>query len=210
LEAAGLWPHSIGIFLLFTYDRIYVVSSFGLHEGAIWGFANQMAAILFLFLDGLNKLYAPWLFKSLSSDSEIDRFNINRLTLLIIFLIILFSLGSYFLSDLLIFFIDTKYITSFNILKIMLLTQILSALYYYYVNFIFFKGENKLISIITIISATLYLLLLPFVKTTYGLEGIAWLSLLISLLRIFSLGYTAHIFYPWLSIFQTNKLHESK
>jgi O-antigen/teichoic acid export membrane protein len=198
-EVITLWPHSVGLYLLNTYDRLYIASVFGMKEAAIWGFAAQIAGIVSLFLDGLNKIYVPWLFKKLSSSSLEERENIKSLTKVVIVSVVTISVISYYLVEPLFVIFGKKYLESMGLFRVMLISQIFSVLYFYYINFIFFTGKNKLISIVSVLSGILYVAILPLVDTHFGLNGIAWLLFIIIFLRIIYLSFATAKFFPWLS-----------
>lgn len=60
-----LIPHIMGGFLLMTVDRAVIGSVLSLDAAGYYMVAAQIAGILGIALDSVNKAYVPWLFEKL-------------------------------------------------------------------------------------------------------------------------------------------------
>src|SRR5690606_39177721 len=105
-----------------------------------------------LFADSFNKVFSPWLMKSLSNE-DIDKLAMVKKTYLSMFLILCVGMlwaviATYFLP----YIVGSEFQESKPIIWIICLGFSLQGLYYLVTNYIFFTKKTKLLAMITFTS----------------------------------------------------------
>lgn len=178
---APLIPHMLGAFLLLMVDRALINSYLGSKEAGIYMVAFQVSLVLSLLFDSINKGVSPWIFKKLNEDTYEAKLEVVKViySLLLLFFFITaasFLFSKYFILSI----VGDEFSSSADIVPFLLLSQGFRGGYLIFSNFIFYKKNTYIVSVITIFTGLLnVVLLINFIKI-YGVVGAAY-SLLISL-----------------------------
>jgi O-antigen/teichoic acid export membrane protein len=169
-----LIPHIAGIFLLTVVDRLVINSQLGLAQVGIYMVAVQLASVMGVVFDAINKAYVPWLFERLKCDNNDEKKQIVRLTYAYFIVALLmaglvFSLGPVAVTLL----AGEKYAEAGNVLGWLALGQAFNGMYLMVTNYIFYSKRTGLLSLVTIGVGLLNVVLLIAVVKYFGLIGAA-------------------------------------
>ena len=163
----SLIPHTLSIFCLSFLDRFILSNYLELAEVGIYILAFQIAMILGLFIDALNRSYIPWLFKSLENKKSISFKSKHFSTLAVILFPI--ALVSFLIDgNLFAYIFGDQYSRVSEIFPYFVIAQCLSGLYIYQTNFLLFYRKNSILSSITIFAAILHVFFLLIFVEKYG------------------------------------------
>ena len=167
-----LIPHAISGTVMAMADRYFISYFVGNAEVGLYTIAYQISALMLLVSMSVNQAWSPMLFKLL---------NDKKLTLIYKFTFYLFSffvivgVGVYLLEDLLFYiFVDEKFYKAKEYFPWLLLGFIFQSFYFLVTNFLFFEKKTKLLASMTIIGATLNIMLNYLFIQWYGVVGVAY------------------------------------
>ncbi|MDO4431496.1 MAG: oligosaccharide flippase family protein [Lonepinella koalarum] len=152
--------HHISLFLRGQLDRIFIYHQFSEVELGLYAMGAQIAAILLIMLQAINKALIPYFYEGLKMGS-LNISDIHKCAFLSLFIvpfpaIVIWGIPEEWLTWLLgEEFIGTKYYIVFFFFSTMLTMP-----YLILVNYLFYYGENKLISFCSIFSTLVYILIL--------------------------------------------------
>lgn len=170
-----LIPHIVGAFLLITIDRAVISSQLGLDAAGYYMVAVQLAMVMSLVLDSVNKAYTPWLYEILKRNESNDKRFVVKLTYSYgLFLVICSTLAFLIGGDLLIFIAGEKYGPSSELIGWLILAKAFHGMYYMVCSYIFYKKKTGLIAKITIVTGVVNVALLFWLSNHFGLVGAAW------------------------------------
>jgi O-antigen/teichoic acid export membrane protein len=196
-----LIPHILGAFLLLTVDRAVIGSQLGLDAAGYYMVAAQMAMVMGLALDSVNKAYVPWLFERLKRNDSAEKLFIVKLTygyglFLLGCAIIAFFLG----GPILVFIAGQQYEQAAPLVGWLILAKGFHGMYYMAASYIFYKKRTGLIAKITIGTGLLNVILLFIFIKEFGLIGATW-ALCVSMLLQWLITWKATSYLvemPWL------------
>lgn len=150
--------HNASLFLKGQLDRVFIYHTFSEIELGLYAMGAQIASIFMIILQAINKATIPYFFDGLKQ-KKIDIQQVHKWALLSSIMIpipaiivglmpeaiIVWLLGNQFLG--------TKYY-----IVIFLVSTTLVIPYFILVNYLFFYGKNKYISLCSIISTIIYIL----------------------------------------------------
>lgn len=202
-----LIPHVIGAFVIYSMDRVIITNFLGTVAVGIYMVGVQLGQAMGLFADSFNKVFSPWLMKTLSND-DIDKLAIVKKTYLSMFFILCIGIvwaviASYFLP----YIVGSKFQEAKSIIWITCLGFSLQGLYYLVTNYIFFTKKTKLLAIITFVSGLINIPLTYMLVKYYGIEGAAYSFLYVQVLFFISVWYLSAKVYPmpWLFFIKGKK-----
>lgn len=170
-----LIPHVLGAFLLLTVDRAIISSQLGLDAAGYYMVAAQMAMVMGLVVEGINKAYTPWLYENLKKNKWKDKVFIVKLTYgYAIFLLVLAVLAFWIGGAVLVFIAGEKYQPAAKIIGWLVLGKAFHGMYYMFCGYIFYKKKTFHLAMITIFSGFINAALIFLLITHYGLVGAAW------------------------------------
>ncbi len=196
-----LIPHVLGGFLLLTVDRAIISSQLGLDAAGYYMVAAQMAMVMGLMVDGINKAYTPWLYERLKRNEESEKRFIVKLTygyggVLFLIAVLAFLIG----GPVLVFIAGDKYRQSAELIGWMILGKAFHGMYYMVSSYIFYMKKTLVIAKVTIVSGTLNAALLFVLSKEFGLIGAAW-AMCAGMILQFSLTWfyaSSMVPMPWL------------
>jgi O-antigen/teichoic acid export membrane protein len=169
-----LMPHVAGIFLLSAVDRLVIDYQLGLAEVGIYMVAVQLASVMGIIFDAINKAYVPWLFERLKRDQPDEKKQIVRLTYAY-FLVSLLAAGLVFVVGPITVTVvaGERYAEAGSVIGWLALGQAFSGMYLMVTNYIFYSKKTGLLSLVTIGSGLLNVVLLVVLIKILGLTGAA-------------------------------------
>ena len=196
-----LIPHVVGAFLLLTVDRAVIGAQLGLDAAGYYLVAAQIAMVMSLILDSINKAYVPWLYERLKRDNPKEKLFIVKLTYgYNVFLIGGAGLAFLVGEEVLVFIAGDKYAPSGELIAWLILAQAIRGMYYMVCSYIFYAKKTGVIAKITITSGLLNVLLLFIMIDAFGLIGAAWAMCISMVLQWLATWWSASLLVPmpWL------------
>ncbi len=170
-----LLPHVLGSFLLLSIDKVVISHQLGLEYAGYYMVAAQLAMVLGILLEGINKAYTPWLYDTLAKDNYSEKVKIVKLTYYFAFFLSVCVALTFAIGDkVLIFIAGEQYSKSVSIIGWLVLAKAFHGMYFMSCGYIFYKKETLLISKITLVSGAINLVLLFILLEKYGILGAAW------------------------------------
>lgn len=202
-----LIPHVIGAFAIYSMDRVIITNFLGTVAVGIYMVGVQLGQAMGLLADSLNKVFSPWLMKSLSNE-DIDKSVIVKKTYVSMFFILCVggiwgATTTYFLP----YIVGSEFQEAKPIIWIVCLGFSLQGLYYLVTNYIFFTKKTKLLAMITFTSGLINIPLTYILVKYYGIEGAAYSFLCVQILFFISVWYLSAKVYPmpWLFFIKGKK-----
>ncbi|WP_405420721.1 oligosaccharide flippase family protein [Marinobacter flavimaris] len=179
-----LIPHIVGAFFLLTIDRAVISAQLGLDSAGYYMVAAQMAMVMGLILDSVNKAYVPWLYERLKRNEMHEKKFIVRLTYCYgFFLLLVAVLGFLIGGPILVFVAGKSFEPAASLIGWLILAKSLHGMYYMVSSYIFFARRTEVIAKITIIVGLFNVFLLFPMTSHYGLVGAAWAMCLSMMLQ---------------------------
>tara|TARA_R110002051_G_scaffold116772_1_gene190332 strand:+ start:21019 stop:22200 length:1182 start_codon:yes stop_codon:yes gene_type:complete len=170
-----LIPHMIGGFLLLTIDRAVIGYKLGLESAGFYMVAAQLAMVLGILLDSVNKAFIPWLFERLKRDSDAEKRAVVKFTYAYgAFLLFCVVVAQVIGDKVLVIVAGEAYEQSGPLVVWLVLAQALKGMYFMVTNYIFYAKRTSVIAKITILSGLVNLGLLYFMIDQFGIVGAAW------------------------------------
>ena len=188
-----LIPHMLSGFLLAAIDRIFLERMIGLNDVGIYSLAFNIAMILYLFIDAIRLSYTPYFNKTAlkegdkakSKFAKITTYGFLIYTLVGIFLII-------FSKELITLIADKKYHGAVDIFPVIIITNVINGLYFFFVRpLLFLKNNTHFVSIATVIAAIINIFLNYFFISYFGILGAAWATFISILIKVGLIFYFA-------------------
>ena len=157
-----LFFHQISFFLKGHFDRLFIYHNFSSSDLGIYSAAFQLSAVFSIVLTALNKSLVPYYYEAIKNKTVSEK-NITNFFLYSFLLVPVPSLLALLIPEPFFQFIlggefkDVK-----PLILIFLLGLSFNIPYLIVVNYFFYKGEGKIISICTITSSILYVFFLIF------------------------------------------------
>ena len=195
-----LIPHVLGAFAIYSMDRVIITTLIGAYAVGIYMVGLQLGQAMGLLSDSFNKVYSPWLMKTLSTDN-IDKQRIVKNTYLAMGFILIVGVSwgavATFALPLL---AGAKFKQAQDIVWLMCLGFSLQGLYYLVTNYIFYTKKTKFLAFITFTSGLLNIPLTYFLVKSYGIVGAAYAFVIVQFLFFASVWYLSAKVYPmpWL------------
>ncbi|OOH88722.1 flippase [Pasteurellaceae bacterium 15-036681] len=162
--------HNASLFLKGQLDRVFIFHKFSEADLGLYAMGAQIAAILLIVLQALNKASVPYLFDGLKQ-KRIGVQQIHKWALLSFALVPIPALIAWIIPEsVVVWILGSQFVGTKYYIVMFLLSTALVIPYYILVNFLFYHGKNKLISICSVISTAIYvvsLMLLTFTQIEY-------------------------------------------
>lgn len=192
-----LIPHVAGLFLLNAVDRVVINAELGLEKAGIYMVAVQLAAVMGVFFDAINKAYVPWLFERLGRNVLVEKQQIVLWTyryflVVLVAAVLAFVFGRFFV----VLIAGEQYAEAGSVVGWLALGQAFHGMYLMVTNYIFYSKKTGLLSVSTISTGILNIGLLVVLVDMFGLVG-AGMAYAISLaLRFLFTWRVAQIRHP--------------
>lgn len=186
-----LLPHLLAGFIINTSDRIFISNIYNVSATGSYSVAYQIGSVIDLVSNSLNLAWVPWLYENLK-DFEKNRKKIKKVTLLGMFglmaIALVFLLLLPFILDI---FVHKDFKISLSVIIVVVIGFVFQGYYLLFVNYMFYEGKTKTVSLITFSLAGLNLILNYFMITRYGIIGGAFstaICFLLKFIMIFSVS----------------------
>ena len=205
--AIPLIPHVGGVFLISMADRFFIAKDLGVANAGIYMLAAQLAMIVSLFHESLNRAFQPWLFEKLTLNKLQDKKMIVKYTYSW-FLVILASAPIFFLigPGLVGLIAGPEYAQAGRIFGWLALGHSFTGMYAMLNSYLYFSKKTYYLSIVTLFSGVLNIILLIYFLKYFGVIG-AGIAFSISMFVRFFLTWLVASFIhpmPWLSFYKKN------
>ncbi len=197
-----LVPHVLGSLVLVMSDRFIVAHYLNMESVGIYTLAVQVGLVLGMIADAINKVYAPWLMKSLGGINTSKKRSIIRYTYIYFIGILASSLILGLIAPkLLSIVINEKYEAAFPLVIYTLIGNAFTGMYYMVTNYIFFSGKTIWLSILTAIIGVSSVIINIFLIRDFGVIGAAKGYMIGQFMLFIGAWLIAHHLYPmpWLS-----------
>lgn len=162
--------HNISLFLKGQLDRIFIFHQFNQSDLGLYAMGAQISAILMIILQAINKAAIPYFFEGLKHKritlSQIYKWTILSLLIVPIPTLIMLIIPESFI----VWLLGNQFIGTKHYIVLFLFSTGSIIPYFILVNYLFYYGKNKLISICSVISTCIYIISLiglTFTKIEY-------------------------------------------
>ena len=183
--------HQASFYLKGQLDRIFIFHQFSQADLGLYAMGAQIAAILMILLQALNKATLPYFYEGLKRKT-ITLAKVHKWTAYSLLFVPLPACVMWLIPEAVVIwllgeqFVGTKYF-----IVLFLLSTALSVPYFILVNYLFYYGKNKIISFSSVLSTVVYvvsLLLLAKTKIEYVpyasiIGGVSLLPILYSMTK---------------------------
>ncbi len=167
-----LIPHAVSGTVMAMSDRYFISYYIGNDEVGLYTIAYQISALMLLVSMSVNQAWSPMLFKLLKEK------NIQKVMQITVYLFIIFTLIGiiiYFLEGLLFqIFVDESFYQAKEYFGWLLIGFIFQSFYFLVTNILFFEKKTKLLASMTIIGASINIVLNYFFIQWYSVIGVAY------------------------------------
>ncbi|MFV0220637.1 oligosaccharide flippase family protein [Empedobacter falsenii] len=197
-------PHALSFWIRSGVDRIYITNFVGEEATGLYATGFQFGVLISFVTYSFNNAFAPYIYKKLSVNDEIELYNnkkhLVKISYLVMFVLIVASVmftifSNYFLE---LFFSD-KYIESKDFIFWAILAQTFQGFYLLFVNYIFFVKKTKLLAVITFTCSFMQAVLSYFLVKSNGAIGAAYATVIISFINFILIAFYSNIVckMPW-------------
>lgn len=164
-------PHAIGTGLITFADRYILKEEIGLENVGIYSMAYTIGMGIQLITNSFNRTWGPTVYEGMSEGRSKLPDLINKMKkyfkALLLVSILAYLSGFVFMK----FFIDIKYLMGIEILHWIVLAYTIQGFYFCFFPFLIHLKKSKSLSIITIVSASINIVLTIYLARFYGIAG---------------------------------------
>jgi len=198
-----LIPHVAGVFFISMADRFFIAGELGVAQAGIYMLAAQLATVVSLVHESINRAFLPWLFEKLTLNKSEDKRMIVKFTYLWFATILASTPLLFFIGpNIVIVIAGPEYSEAGNVFGWLALGHSFGGMYAMLNCYIYFSKKTYSLSIVTLFSGILNIILLVFFLKIYGLVGAGIAFSISMLVRFFLTWFLAHYVHPmpWFSI----------
>jgi len=167
-----LIPHAVSGTVMAMSDRYFISYFEGNAQVGLYTVAYQISALMLLVGMSVNQAWSPMFFRFLK---EKKIYQVKKVTLLLFLFFIIVAICVYLLKDMLFsIFVDASFYIAKEYFGWLLLGFIFQSFYFLVTNFLFFEKKTKLLASITLIGATLNIILNYILIKEFGTIGVAY------------------------------------
>ncbi len=196
-----LIPHAMSGFVVSMSDRLFITNLINLSSTGSYVVAYQIGSVISLLVTSFNTAWSPWLYEKLKNVNEDYKTNLVKMTyyyfIVLALICFLFILITPIVIDL---FIDRKFSVDFTVIIFVVVGFFFQGCYMMLVNYLFYFGKTKSISMVTFSVAFINLILNYFLIQRMGIIGAAIATTLSFLIQFLCIWIIAAKVYPmpWL------------
>jgi len=183
-------PALLSALILNISDRVFMERYYSFHDVGIYSLGYKIGMIVVIFSGAFFQAYLPTFYRLANSEKQVESkkqlFNNNRIYVLII--IVIGFLVSFFSKELIVLFMDTRFLDAYKIIPIIALSYIISQVSGLFNLMIYQSKKSVMMMIIVIVSAVLNTLLNYLLIPPFGAYGAAWATFL-SFIIVFLLSW---------------------
>ncbi|MCP2005427.1 UNVERIFIED_ORG: O-antigen/teichoic acid export membrane protein [Buttiauxella agrestis ATCC 33320] len=188
-----LIPHVFGIYLLSSVDRFFINTKLGPGQAGIYMVAVQLSLGMVVFFDALNKAFMPWLFEKLSTQAYKYRRHIAIKTYIYFSILIVSGGVAFYISPWAVVLIaGEKYMEAGRVVSWLCIGQVFLGMYLMVTNYLFYAKKTGQLSILTVSCGVINILLLLYLMSGLGIQGVAIAFAISMFLRFIGTWYLAY------------------
>lgn len=198
---APLVLHLTGGLLISTVDRWILTNLLDLAQTGIYSVALQLGMVISLITGAANKAYAPWLFRHLAHQTELEKIRLVRYTyayfLGILGLAVAIGLAAPALLSVL---VGRSFQAASTVVPLVAVGYAFGGMYFMVTNYVFVAGATARLSLITVTAGGINLLCTYWLVQGHGISGAGYgfiVSQLFLFLGTWALAQSVHPM-PWL------------
>ncbi len=177
-----LLPHTIAGKINSTFDRIMINKMISTESAGLYNLGNQLSSIISTIALSVNNAFSPWFFEK-DSMGKGNSQKVNSAAYMIIDIYILLGTGlSLFSKEIITIFINDRYFEVWKSLPILAFGSVFVGIYFVASNPLFLE-KTKLVSFITISTASVNILLNFILIPKYSYTGAAVATLITQFLQ---------------------------
>ena len=192
-----LIPHLIGSVLLVSGERFVLNHYMTIDDVALSAVSIQFVSVITIFGQSINKAYIPWLYKKLSKPSCNDYQTIRYGLIVTVGASILMMLVCHKLLPLLfVSFVGNKYLGAVDLISPLAISAIIQYGYFALVNFLFFNGNTKHVTFISLSVSLIHMSTLWILIPIYGLISVSYSFLIVRVIQLLLTSFFVIKKYP--------------
>lgn len=173
LFGVPLLPHLLSSFIINASDRIFITNILDLSKTGNYSVGYQIGSVIDLVSSSFNLAWSPWLFSKLT-DFDKNFSTIKKATSIGLTFLIVLTFFFLLLTPLLLrTFVSNSFDISIPVICTVAIGFVFQGFYLFFVNYLFYEGRTKLISMVTIAIAVLNLILNYIMIIQFGVLGAA-------------------------------------
>ncbi|WP_301099018.1 flippase [Otariodibacter sp.] len=149
--------HNSSLFLKGQLDRIFIFHKFSETDLGLYAMGAQIAAILMILLQAVNKASIPYFFDALKQ-KKIDVKDVHKWALLSFLIVPIPAIVMWLIPEsVVVWLLGDQFLGSKYYMVLFLLSVAMTIPYFILVNYLFYYGKNKFISVCSVLSTLIYL-----------------------------------------------------
>ena len=191
-----LLPHTLGLILLGSFDRLILGSLTGIASVGIYAIAVSYASLLSIVTIAVDNMVRPYLFELFKRNLEADHFLYILIFLCYLAVVCVAGAGLYAIRGYLFpIFVGPNFLDAQNFVGWLILGQVFVAIYRFWIKAIFFSGITFWVSVVSLLAGILAALCHFTLIPVWGVEGAAISALLGSIMSaLLALLFSLRIF----------------
>lgn len=173
--AAPLIIHYLSQDILNQTDNLFIESSYGKEEVAVYSLIHQLSFLVMVLLSALDSTITPWFYKKL--DSKDYRSSKKLFTLYFAFIFIVCLLICLLAPEVVYVFGGEKYMSGVKLVPILTSSMVIMFFYDMYSSVEFYYEKTMVASLFTLLAAICNVVLNYFFVPLYGITGAAWTTM---------------------------------
>lgn len=167
-----LVPHLLGSTVLVTFDRFVINDHLGLADTGVYMVAVQIALVIALVGDAINKAFVPWLYEQLAqARPEFPRWIVKRTWLCFAVIAGMALLALLLAEPLLLVVAGEQYLAARTVLPWLIVGQAFGTAYFLVVNYIFYSQRTHYLAFASLTAGVCNAVLTLFLVPYLGMDG---------------------------------------
>ncbi|OOR98187.1 flippase [Haemophilus paracuniculus] len=158
--------HHASLYLKGQLDRIFIYHQFSEIDLGLYAMGAQIAAVLMILIQAVNKAMIPYLYEGLKT-KKISR---NKVYQWAIYALLFVPIPAFIMwlipESVVVWLLGEQFVGTKYFIVLFLISTTLAIPYLVLVNYLFYYGKNKLISICSVISTIIYVVSLMILANT--------------------------------------------
>lgn len=181
-----IMPHNLSTHIVGLISKVLIGGKASLGALGIYAVATQFGGIADTIQTYVSNAYNPWLFENLKEKKEGYKKTLRRVVKLLISIIGFFFIAiSLFAHDYIVLLVDSKFVTSWKLVPLIILTYAIKTTYYFYLGvLLYYKQASNKIFIATLTSSLINLVLSFVFIPMYGAVGSIMADVISMIVRV--------------------------
>lgn len=163
--------HQVSQWVKQNIDKIFILFIFGKASIGIYSVAVQLGIVLGIITTAFNKSWVPYFFKQIQ-DSSNEKKIFKTIIYYIPSILLLATILYYIFKFILLNYFEQEFHEAIEYIPYILLGYSFQGMYFMVVNYMFYLGKNKLMSLISFITTGIHIVLIYFGVNEFGLLGV--------------------------------------